>query len=184
MISRSRSELSCVRWYSCQSCCASSDAIQRRRVVSVCIGLRTPGFKRGARATECRIGRISRTFEVQVSMAASPKVGTQPPARAATPGLRFPRLLPMTGRNPNAVAPFPSKGFPLPMALRVTRPTAAPVDPRDAAAAALTREDLAAYRAVFAGTAEQEDVHARYGARRAIIEAGLQGPARETAKAT
>ena len=37
------------------------------------------------------------------------------------------------------------------MALRVTRPTAAPVDPREAAASALFREDLAAYRALFAG---------------------------------
>src|SRR4051812_19008312 len=70
------------------------------------------------------------------------------------------------------------------MALRVTRPTAAPVDPRDAAAAALVREDLAAYRAVFADTAAREDYHARYGARRAILEAGLQGPDRETRKAT
>jgi glycosyltransferase involved in cell wall biosynthesis len=99
-------------------------------------------------------------------------------------GLRFRTLLPMTGRNPNAVAPFPSKGFPLPMALRVTRPTAAPVDPRDAAAAALAREDLSAYREIFAATAEQEDVHARYAARRAVLEAGLRGPHRETAKAT
>src|SRR4051812_19965480 len=70
------------------------------------------------------------------------------------------------------------------MALRVTRPTAAPVDPRDAAAAALVREDLAAYRAVFADTAAREDYHARYAARRAILEAGLQGPDRETPKAT
>src|SRR4051794_13765086 len=70
------------------------------------------------------------------------------------------------------------------MALRVTRPTAAPVDPRDAAAAALVREDLPAYRAVFADTAAREDYHARYGARRAILEAGLQGPDRETPKAT
>src|SRR3954452_7670979 len=70
------------------------------------------------------------------------------------------------------------------MALRVTRPTAAPVDPRDAAAAALLREDLAAYRTLFAGTAQQDDVHARYRARRAIIEAGLQGPEREAPTAT
>src|SRR3954454_18542011 len=70
------------------------------------------------------------------------------------------------------------------MALRVTRPTAAPVDPRDAAAAALLREDLAAYRTLFAGTAQQDDVHARYRARRAILEAGLQGPEREVPKAT
>src|SRR4051812_30708674 len=70
------------------------------------------------------------------------------------------------------------------MALRVTRPTAAPVDPRDAAAAALVREDLVAYRAAFADTAAQDDVHARYGARRSILEAGLQGPQREAPKAT
>ncbi|HKP17189.1 MAG TPA: glycosyltransferase family 2 protein, partial [Gaiellaceae bacterium] len=70
------------------------------------------------------------------------------------------------------------------MALRVTRPTAAPVDPREAAASALLREDLAAYRTLFAGTAEQEDVHARYAARRSIIEAGLQGPEHEAPKAT
>src|SRR3954454_14617096 len=159
MISRSRSELSCVRWYSRQSCCASSDAIQRRRGVSVCMGLGTPGFKRGARATECRIGRIEQTFDVHVSMDASPFLGMRI-------GLRFRTAVPMTGRNPNAVSPFPTKGFPFPMVLRVTRPTAAPVDPRDAAAAALAREDLSAYRALFAATAEQEDVHARYKARR------------------
>ena len=70
------------------------------------------------------------------------------------------------------------------MALRVTRPTAAPVDPREAAAAALAREDLDAYRALFADTAVPEDVHARYATRRSILEAGLQGPRRETAKAT
>src|SRR3954449_12025256 len=70
------------------------------------------------------------------------------------------------------------------MALRVTRPTAAPVDPRDAAAAALVREDLAAFRAFFADTAAQDDVHARYAARRSILEIGLQGPLRETPKAT
>src|SRR4051795_11295919 len=94
----------------------------------------------------------------------------------------------MTGRNPNAVSPFPSKGFPLPMALRVTRPTAAPVDPRDAAAAAaaLAREDLAAYRTLFADAAAgvREDVHERYAARKAILEAGLAGPRRETPKGT
>jgi glycosyltransferase involved in cell wall biosynthesis len=70
------------------------------------------------------------------------------------------------------------------MALRVTRPTAAPVDPREAAAAALVREDLAAYRTLFAGTAAEESVHARYAARRALLEAGLQGPQREAPKAT
>jgi tetratricopeptide (TPR) repeat protein len=70
------------------------------------------------------------------------------------------------------------------MALRVTRPTAAPVDPREAAAAALVREDLAAYRALFADAGGREDVHARYAARKAILEAGLQGPRREAAKAT
>jgi glycosyltransferase involved in cell wall biosynthesis len=70
------------------------------------------------------------------------------------------------------------------MALRVTRPTAAPVDPRDAAAAALVREDLAGYRALFADAAALEDVHARYAARRALLEAGLQGPRREAPKAT
>src|SRR3954467_3292702 len=70
------------------------------------------------------------------------------------------------------------------MALRVTRPTAAPVDPRDAAAAALVREALAAFRTLFADTAAQDDVHARYAARRSILEAGLQGPLREAAKAT
>ena len=64
------------------------------------------------------------------------------------------------------------------MALRVTRPTAAPVDPREAAAAALVREDLAAYRTLFADAAAREDVHARYATRRSILEAGLQGPPR------
>src|SRR4051812_24182587 len=87
------------------------------------------------------------------------------------------------GRTPTQ-SPVPSKGFPLPMALRVTRPTAAPVDPRDAAAAALVREDLAAFRTLFADTAAQDDVHARYAARRSILEIGLQGPLRETPKAT
>src|SRR3954454_11266564 len=90
----------------------------------------------------------------------------------------------MTGRNPNAVSPVPSKGFPLPMALRVTRSTAAPVDPRDAAAAALVREDLAAYRALFAATGAQHDVRPHSRARRSILEAGLQGPHREAPKAT
>jgi glycosyltransferase involved in cell wall biosynthesis len=70
------------------------------------------------------------------------------------------------------------------MALRVTRPTAAPVDPREAAAAALVREDLAAYRTLFADAAAREDVHERYAARKAMLEAGLQGPHREAAKAT
>src|SRR3954470_2127317 len=70
------------------------------------------------------------------------------------------------------------------MALRLTRPTAAPVDPRAAAAAALGREDLAAYRVLFADAATQDDVHARYATRRAILEAGLEGPERETPTAT
>jgi Flp pilus assembly protein TadD len=70
------------------------------------------------------------------------------------------------------------------MALRVTRPTAAPVDPRDAAVAALLREDLAGYRGVFAETASEPGVHARYATRRAVLEAGLQGPPREAPKAT
>jgi hypothetical protein len=69
------------------------------------------------------------------------------------------------------------------MALRVTRPTAAPVDPREAASNALFREDLAAYRTVFAETADQDNVHARYATRRALLEAGLQGPATESPKA-
>src|SRR3954451_13110751 len=180
MISRSRSELSCVRLHSCQSCCASSDAIQRRRVVSVCIGLGTPGFKRGARATECRIGRLGQTFENHVSMDDSPFLGmSQTEHRPQVPNGGAD-----DGEEPQRSLPVPSKGFPLPMALRVTRPTAAPVDPRDAAAAALAREDLSAYRELFAATAEQEDVHARYKARRSILEAGLQGPLREAAKAT
>src|SRR6185503_13846025 len=68
------------------------------------------------------------------------------------------------------------------MALRVTRPTAAPVDPREAATSALFREDLAAYRALFTAAA-QENVHARYATRRALLEAGLQGPAKESPKA-
>src|SRR3954452_8198757 len=86
--------------------------------------------------------------------------------------------------EPSRRSPLPSKGFPLPMALRVTRPTAAPVDPRDAAAAALVREDLAAYRTLFADAGAREDVHERYAARKAILEAGLEGPRRETAKGT
>src|SRR3954452_19481965 len=69
------------------------------------------------------------------------------------------------------------------MALRVTRPTAAPVDPREAASNALFREDLAAYRTVFGETADQDNVHARYATRRALLEAGLQGPATESPKA-
>src|SRR3954454_21865874 len=180
MISRSRSALSWVRLYSCQSCCASSDAIQRRRVVSVCIGLGTPGFKRGR-------GQLSAVSAASARPLRSTCPWTPPHFwGCARPniGLRFRTAVPMTGRNPNAVSPFPSKGFPLPMALRVTRPTAAPVDPRDAAATALAREDLSAYRELFAATAEQEDVHARYKARRSILEAGLQGPVREAAKAT
>src|ERR671927_503992 len=56
------------------------------------------------------------------------------------------------------------------MALRVTRPKAAPVDPREAAIAALAREDLAAYRTLFADTAAIPSFHARYGARRAMLE--------------
>jgi glycosyltransferase involved in cell wall biosynthesis len=113
-------------------------------------------------------------------MAPSPKVGMT--------GAGYPPQVPDAraddGEEPQRSSPFPSKGFPLPMALRVTRPTAAPVDPRDAAAAALVREDLAAYRAVFSDTAAQEDVHARYAARRSVLEAGLQGPQDETPKAT
>jgi glycosyltransferase involved in cell wall biosynthesis len=70
------------------------------------------------------------------------------------------------------------------MALRVTRPTAALADPGAAAVAALAREDLRAYRALFADTAAQERIHARYATRRALLEAGLQGPARETPAAT
>jgi tetratricopeptide (TPR) repeat protein len=70
------------------------------------------------------------------------------------------------------------------MALRVTRPKAAPVDPREAAIAALAREDLAAYRALFADTADIPAFHARYGARRALLEVGLEGPRREAPKAT
>src|SRR3954462_15007761 len=70
------------------------------------------------------------------------------------------------------------------MALRVTRPTAAPVDPRQAANAALAREDLAAYREPFAATAGEQDVHARYATCRPLLEAGLTGPAREAPKAT
>jgi len=69
------------------------------------------------------------------------------------------------------------------MALRVTRPTAAPVDPREAAARALFREDLAAYRALFTDAAAHENIHARYATRRALLEAGLQGPAKESPKA-
>ncbi len=69
------------------------------------------------------------------------------------------------------------------MALRVTRPTAAPVDPREAAARALFREDLPAYRALFTDAAAQENIHARYATRRALLEAGLQGPAKESPKA-
>src|SRR6185312_8147227 len=57
------------------------------------------------------------------------------------------------------------------------------VDPREAAASALFREDLAAYRALFTGAAAQENVHARYATRRAVLEAGLQGPAKESPKA-
>src|SRR3954468_442057 len=70
------------------------------------------------------------------------------------------------------------------MALRVTRPTAAPVDPRDAAAAALVREDLAAYRTLSADAGAGEDAPARPAARKAILEAGLEGPRRETPKGT
>ena len=114
-------------------------------------------------------------------MDASPFLGTAP---CRDIRLRFRDIVPMTGRNPNAVSPFPSKGFPLPMALRVTRPTAAPVDPRDAAAAALVREDLAAYRARLRR-------HRRAGGRpRPLRRPPLgprgrpAGPERETPKAT
>ena len=68
--------------------------------------------------------------------------------------------------------------FPPPMALRVTRPTAAPRrSARGRGRARSSREDLAGYRALFADAAAQEDVHARYATRRALLEAGLQGPA-------
>src|SRR5829696_8811949 len=88
------------------------------------------------------------------------------------------------GRTPTPFPRFPPKRPPVPMALRVTRPTArTTADPRAAATAALAREDLAAYRALFAEAAEQTDVHARYGTRRALLEAGLAGLARETPKA-
>src|SRR4051812_46100013 len=71
------------------------------------------------------------------------------------------------------------------MALRVTRPTARQtVDPAAAAAAALAREDIAAYRSLFADAAVDTDVHARYATRRTLLEAGLTGPAREAPKAT
>ena len=71
------------------------------------------------------------------------------------------------------------------MALRITRPTAAPTaaDPRAAAASALAREDLAGYRALFAEAASETGFHARYAVRRALLEAGLAGPSRETPKA-
>jgi tetratricopeptide (TPR) repeat protein len=102
-----------------------------------------------------------------------------------TDPLRFCAQRPMNGGEPQRRSPaFPPKGPPVPMALRVTRPTArTTADPRAAASSALAREDLAAYRALFAETAEQSDVHARYGTRRALLEAGLAGPDREAPKA-
>jgi glycosyltransferase involved in cell wall biosynthesis len=71
------------------------------------------------------------------------------------------------------------------MALRVTRPTArlTPADPRAAATAALARGDLAAYRSLFAETAGERSVHERYRIRKAVLEAGLTGPAGERASA-
>ncbi|MEY2532978.1 MAG: hypothetical protein QOF29_888 [bacterium] len=72
------------------------------------------------------------------------------------------------------------------MALRVTRPTArpsAPADPRAAASAALAREDLAAYRSLFADTGAVTDVHERYRTRKAILEAGLAGGGAEAPRA-
>ena len=69
------------------------------------------------------------------------------------------------------------------MALRVTRPTAAPVDPHQAAASALAREDLAGYRALLADAAAERNVHARYAMRRTLLEVGLAGPPREAPKA-
>jgi glycosyltransferase involved in cell wall biosynthesis len=70
------------------------------------------------------------------------------------------------------------------MALRVTRPTArTTADPRGAATSALAREDLAGYRSLYADAAADDRFHARYAIRRALLEAGLAGPARETPKA-
>jgi hypothetical protein len=71
------------------------------------------------------------------------------------------------------------------MALRVNRPTARPTgtDPRVAATALLAREDLAGFRALFADVASEPGPHGPYKARKAIVEAGLQGPDRESPKA-
>jgi glycosyltransferase involved in cell wall biosynthesis/predicted Zn-dependent protease len=72
------------------------------------------------------------------------------------------------------------------MALRVTRPTArpaAPADPRVAASAALAREDLAAYRALFAEAGALDAIDDRYRARRTILEVGLVGAEREAPRA-
>src|SRR3954451_15015028 len=122
-----------------------------------------------------------RAFRAARRVSRAPTFGPLGRAREAPQGLR-----PAADDTdePSRRSPFPSKGFPLPMALRVTRPTAAPVDPRDAAAAALVREDLAAYRTLFADAGAREDVHERYAARKAILEAGLEGSRRETAKGT
>src|SRR5687768_12675205 len=117
-------------------------------------------------------------------MDTSPVLGTRPPPPV---GARSPQVLAAAadeGEEPQRRSLLPPKGPSVPMALRVTRATArtTPTDPRAAATSALAREDLAAYRSLFAATG-QEDFHARYAARRALLEAGLTGPARETPNA-
>src|SRR6185436_12713753 len=175
MISRSRSEASCVRRYSFHSCWASSDAIQRRRGVSVCIGLGGSGKRWGA--------KCCKPYRPPAPDHEGPGVHGRLPISGDG---RFPQVLGRSSDDRDAPprrSPLPRKVPPPPMALRVTRPTAAPVDPREAAASALFREDLAAYRALFAGAAAQENLHERYATRRAVLEAGLQGPAKESPKA-
>src|SRR3954470_9283262 len=65
MMSRSRKRASCVRLYSRHSCCASSEAIQRRRAVSVCIGVNGSGFKENEREAGAPIGGSSAIIEAR-----------------------------------------------------------------------------------------------------------------------
>src|SRR3954451_7560196 len=175
MMSRSRRRESCVRLYSCQSCCASCDAIQRRRGVSVCMGLRLRGEEGGGR------GQLE-AVSAAGARALKPVHGRLPISgdarRPTSAELRFCARRPMNEDEPQRRSPAPPERPTVPMALRVTRPTArkTAADPRAAATSALAREAVAWSGALFAGAAAETGVHARYATRRALLEAGLTGP--------
>src|SRR4029079_6893021 len=92
------------------------------------------------------------------------------PGRPARARLMFCARRPMNEDEPARRSPRSPRKVPVPMALRVTRPTARKTasDPRAAATSALAREDLAAYRALFADAAAETGAHARYAARRTL----------------